>query len=101
MSASPAVIEKSRFGLRESTLVSAWTRLALERLEARAPGHYGYSVFAIGKADLRKLRDLHVEYLRAMQDIIASSRHSECVAVYASQLLDLSAGPSNALSPQP
>ena len=79
----------------------AWTRLALERLEARAPGHYGYSVFAIGKADLRKLRDLHVEYLRAMLDLIAGSRHSECVAVYASQLLDLSAGPSNALSPQP
>lgn len=77
----------------------AWTRLAVERMESKSPGHYGYSLFAISRADLRKLRDLHVEYLRAMQDIIANSKNSECVALFCSQLLDLSTQATNALAP--
>jgi transcriptional regulator with XRE-family HTH domain len=77
----------------------AWTQVALERMTCRDPGHYGYSLFAIGREDLRKLRDLHVEYLRAMQDIIATSKRNECVALYCSQLIDLRTGPANALAP--
>jgi len=78
---------------------AVWTRTALERLEQGSAGNFGYSLFAISRRDLRRLRDLHLEYVRAMQELIARSQPSECVALYCSQLLDL-AGDDNALSPR-
>lgn len=68
----------------------AWLRTALERLEANTPGRFGYSVFAVSKADLAELHALHLQYVRAMQSVIARSTPSECVGLYCSQLLDLS-----------
>jgi DNA-binding MarR family transcriptional regulator len=76
---------------------AVWTRTALERLEQGSAGNFGYSLFAISRSDLRRLRDLHLEYVRAMQELIARSQPSECVALYCSQLLDL-AGEDNVLS---
>jgi len=67
----------------------AWTETALARMRRGAPGNYGYSVFAITKHDLRRLRDVHLEYVRAMQTIIAGSKPGECVGLYCAQLLDL------------
>jgi transcriptional regulator with XRE-family HTH domain len=78
-------------------LTAKWSKVAIERLEQQAPGHYGYSLFAVSRADLRRLRDLHVEYLREMQSIIARSKPDECVGLLCLQLLDLSARPDNAL----
>ncbi len=78
-------------------LTRAWTSVALERLERRAPGHFGYSLFAVTRADLRRLRDLHLEYLREMQSIIAHSSPSECVGLLSLHLLDLREGEGNAL----
>ncbi len=66
-----------------------WTETALERMRQGAPGNYGYSVFAITKSDLRRLRDIHLEYVRAMQAVIATSKPGECVGLYCAQLLDL------------
>jgi hypothetical protein len=74
---------------RANLLRVTWARIAVERMEAGLPGHCGYSLFAIGKRDLLKLRELHVEYVRAMQDIIAASSQSECVALFCTQLFDL------------
>jgi hypothetical protein len=74
-----------------------WTRTALERLERSSPGNFGYSLFAVSRPDLQRLRDLHLEYVRAMQELIARSQPSECVGLYCSQLLDL-ADEDNALS---
>lgn len=73
---------------------AVWTRTALERLEQGSAGTLGYNLFAISRHDLRRLRDLHLEYVRAMQELIARSQPSECVALYCSQLLDL-AGEDN------
>jgi hypothetical protein len=78
-------------------LTRAWTAVALERLEKRAPGHFGYSLFSVSRADLRRLRDLHLEYLREMQSIIAQSTPSECVGLLSLHLLDLCDGEGNAL----
>jgi hypothetical protein len=75
--------------------------VAIERLERHAPGHFGYSLFAISRADLRRLRELHGEYLREMQSIIARSQPNECVGLLCLQLLDLSARPDNALGDRP
>ena len=77
-------------GARE--LKVAWTATALDRLTSGADGRYGYSLFAVSRADLARLHDLHLQYVRAMQEVIASSKPSECVGLYCAQLLDLGAG---------
>jgi hypothetical protein len=79
--------------LRSRELKAAWTQTALERMRAGAPGSFGYSVFAVSRADLLKLQSIHLQYVRAMQDVIASSRPSECVGLYCAQLLDLGGRP--------
>ena len=67
----------------------AWAEVALDRLRAGHRGSYGYSLFAVSRRDLRRLRDLHLEYVRAMQSVIAESSPGECVGLYSAQLLDL------------
>jgi transcriptional regulator with XRE-family HTH domain len=79
-------------------LTNAWTRVALERVAEHAPGHFGYSLFAVSRADLRRIRDLQLEYLREMQSIIASSTPNECVGLLCLHLLDLRVGEGNALA---
>jgi hypothetical protein len=66
-----------------------WTEVGLERMRRGAPGNYGYSLFAITRNDLRRLRELHLEYVRAMQTVIANSKPGECVGLYCAQLMDL------------
>jgi hypothetical protein len=83
---------------RSRALRAAWTGVAVERLLAGAPGTYGFSVFAVSREDLRRLRALHLEYVRAMQVVIAASEPTECVGLYCVQLLDLNATDS-ALEP--
>jgi len=79
-------------------LTRAWTQVALDRIEKRAPAHFGYSLFAVSRADLRRLRDLQLEYLREMQSIIAQSSPNECVGLLCLHLLDLRQGETNALA---
>jgi transcriptional regulator with XRE-family HTH domain len=74
---------------RARQLRLAWTRRALERLEAGTSGHFGYSLFAISKLDFQRLEQLQADYVRAMQGIIANSGANECVGLYCAQLLDL------------
>lgn len=78
-------------------LTRAWTEVALDRIARRAPGHFGYSLFAVSRKDLRRLRDLQVDYLRDMQSIIARSSPNECVGLFCLHLLDLRQGEDNAL----
>jgi DNA-binding MarR family transcriptional regulator len=73
---------------RARKLKATWSRTAIDRLEAGAPGSFGYSVFAISRHDLQRLRALHLEYVRAMRTLIAGSQPSECVGLYCAQLLD-------------
>jgi hypothetical protein len=77
---------------RARDLKIAWLETALQRLRANTPGRFGYSVFAVSKATLRELHDLHLQYVRAMQLAIARSTPSECVGLYCSQLMDLGEG---------
>jgi hypothetical protein len=89
-------VDTSRDRQRRHDLKIAWTKTALERMQAGAPGDYGYSVFSISRADLRRLRELHLEYVRAMQYVIGASQPGECVGLFCAQLLDL-ASKENAL----
>jgi DNA-binding transcriptional regulator YiaG/transcriptional regulator with XRE-family HTH domain len=79
-------------------LTRAWINVAADRLQRGAPGHFGYSLFAASRADLRKLRELHMAYVREMQSIIARSTPNECVGLLCLQLLDLSEREDNALA---
>jgi hypothetical protein len=58
-----------------------WSKVAIERLEQQAPGHFGYSLFSISRADLRRLRELYSEYRREMQAIIARSTRGDPTAL--------------------
>lgn len=82
---------------RARQVKATWAAAALERLRGGSAGLFGYSLFAISRADLRRLREVQLEYVREMQSIISQSRDPECVGLYAVQLLDLSAGERNAL----
>lgn len=86
------VIDTGRDPERARELKVAWLETALERLKCNTGGRFGYSVFAVSEADLAQLHDLHLQYVRAMQEVIARSTPSECVGLYCSQLLDLGAG---------
>ncbi len=72
-----------------------WARLAISRLETGAPGHCGYSVFAIARDDLRRLREVQLAFIREMQSIIAASKQSDCVGLYCVQLIDMAAAEGN------
>ncbi len=87
-------IDTGQYPERARALKVAWLETALERLKTNAPGRFGYSVFAVSRATLRELHDLHLQYVRAMQQLIARSTPSECVGLYCSQLLDLGEPPS-------
>ncbi len=92
------VVETSRDLERARLLKATWAKVATERLEAGGAGNFGYSLFAVSKQDLAQLRELHLQYVREMQQIIARSTPNECVGLYCSQLLDL-ATTDNALAP--
>ena len=83
-------VETSRDPHKARELKGVWSDVALRRLRSGAPGNYGYSLFSASRKDLRRLRDLHLEYVRAMQSVIASSSPGECVGLYCAQLMDLS-----------
>ncbi len=83
---------------RARTLKGHWSRVAVERLEQGEPGMSGYTLFAVSRADLQRLRELQLEYVRAMQAIVTRSEPNECVGLYCVHLLDLRAGAGNALS---
>lgn len=90
-----SVVDTGGQAQRALELKLTWSRLALERLAAGAPGHVGYSLFSVSRADLRRIRQLQLEYVRALSAIVASSQQSECVALYSAQLLDLAGAEDN------
>jgi DNA-binding transcriptional regulator YiaG len=83
---------------RARTLKATWIRAAVERLEAGSPGGFAYSLFEVSAADLVRLREVQLEYLRAMLSIVAGSTGTQCVGLFGAQLLDLATGDDNALA---
>jgi hypothetical protein len=83
---------------RARRLKAFWVQVAADRLREGSPGFFGYTLFAIREQDLRRLREVQLEYVRQMQAIIAESSPGERVGLYAVQLLDLAKGEDNAFS---
>ena len=84
-------VDTSRNETRSRKLKDVWLGVAGERLRRGSPGTFGYSLFAVARTDFQRLRELHLEYVRAMQSVIAGSQSPECVGLYCSQLFDLGA----------
>lgn len=91
----PLMVDTGGQAERALHLKLTWVRLALERLEGGSAGHIGYSLFAVSREDMRRIRQVQLEYVRSMSSIISSSKVSECVGLYSAQLLDLAAGEEN------
>jgi hypothetical protein len=52
-------------------------------------GVFGYNLMAISRADLARLREMHVAYFRSMQALVADSTPSECVVLFNAELFAL------------
>jgi transcriptional regulator with XRE-family HTH domain len=96
-----AVVDTGADPTRARQLKLEWARLAIARLETGSPGHCGYSVFAVAREDLRRLREVQLAYIREMQSIIAASKQSDCVGLYCVQLIDMAAAEGNVFRSAP
>lgn len=74
---------------RGRRLKAEWLKVALERLESGVSGVFGYNLMAISRADLVRLREMHVAYFRSMQALVADSTPSECVVLFNAELFAL------------
>ena len=74
---------------RGRKLKAQWLKVALSRLESGVPGTFGFNVMAISRADLARLREMHINYFREMQALVADSSPSECVVLINTELLAL------------
>lgn len=66
-----------------------WTQVAGERLATGADGQFSYNVFTVSRADFERIRQLHLDYFRALRAVVAESEPSEVVAVANVQLFPL------------
>jgi hypothetical protein len=90
-------VNTGRDSARARELKAHWTEEALRRLVGGSPGLFGYSLFAVGRAELLKMRELQLEYVRAMKALVQSSGRNDCVGLYCVQLLDLAVDAENVL----
>jgi DNA-binding phage protein len=74
---------------RAARLKAQWRRVALERLEAGVSGVWGFNLMAVSRADLARLREMHIAYFRSMQALVADSSPSECVVLFNADLVAL------------
>jgi Domain of unknown function (DUF4423) len=79
-------------------LKRVWADVASARLAGGQPGLFGYTLFAASREDVRRIRELQLQFARQMQSLIAQSNSSECVGLFCIQLLDLSVREDNALA---
>ncbi len=73
-------------------LKAHWTRVAAERIEASSPGQFSYNVFTVSRDDFERIRQLHLDYFRALRAIVGESEPGEVVAVANVQLFGLEEG---------
>lgn len=72
-------------------LKAEWLKVALARFEQGVPGTFGYNLMAISRADLGRLKEIHLNYFREMQALVADSVPSDCVVLFNIELFALDA----------
>lgn len=74
---------------RGRRLKAEWLKVALERLEGGVAGVFSYNLMAMSRADLARLREMHIDYFRSMQALVTDSTPSECVVLFNTDLFAL------------
>jgi hypothetical protein len=85
--------------VRAKALKAWWLRTAAAQLESGREGIFGYNLFSISNADLKKVREMHMRYYREMQQVIARSKPNERVVYFGAQLFTLDAIDQRAAGP--
>jgi DNA-binding phage protein len=75
--------------IRARRLKADWLKVALSRLESGVNGVFSYNLMAVSRADLARLREMHIAYFRDMQSLVADSAPSECVVLFNADLFAL------------
>ncbi len=70
-----------------------WSEVAAARVADGDRGQFSYNVFSVSRADLARIRALHLEYFHTLRAIVAESEPGECVAVANVQLFALDGDP--------
>jgi hypothetical protein len=69
-------------------LKAHWAGVALARMKAPIDGdRFSYNAFSVSKADLDRIRELHLAYFREVRGIVAASEPPEVVALINVQLM--------------
>lgn len=87
------VVDTSVDPLRRRELRSFWSRVAIERLERGDPGVHSFNIFTLSEADLPAARALHVDFFNRLRALASTSKPSERVLLYCTQLLALDQSP--------
>jgi transcriptional regulator with XRE-family HTH domain len=66
-----------------------WGQVALERIDAGRSGQFSYNVMSVSRADLERIREMHLAYFRAVRSLVADSDPCERVVVLNLQLFEL------------
>lgn len=65
-----------------------WAEVARQRLRAPRPGDlFSYNVISLSRADLERVRQLHLAYYRDLRALVAASEPVECAALVNVQLV--------------
>jgi DNA-binding phage protein len=83
------VVDTRRDEVKARALKAHWLRLAAEHVESGGEGIFGYNLFSISKRDLAKAKEIHLRYYRELQELVASSKPNDHVALFAAQLFRL------------
>jgi transcriptional regulator with XRE-family HTH domain len=81
--------------VRNRALKAHWAAVGAERLARLEPQHqnlFSYNVFPVATADLRRLRELHIDYFQRVRQIIAQASGADHVVVMNLQLFALDEG---------
>jgi hypothetical protein len=74
-------------------LAAWWVSVAADRAK-QSHGMFAYNVCAVSRRDLDRIQALQVDYLKQVRAIVAESNPVEQVALVATQVFPLDAGPS-------
>lgn len=74
-------------------LKAHWARVGLARIPAmRDEDRFSYNVFSVSRADLDRIRELHLAYFREVRGIVAASEPAEVVGLVNVQLMGWTLG---------
>ena len=85
----PLAVDTGRYPAVDRELKAHWAQVAADQIRAGSPGQFSYNVFAVSRADLERIREMHLDYYYALRTVVGESTPSEVVAVANVQLFAL------------